>query len=506
MKSIRQIPQRLSGIIFCFVAACLSCQLSAVRAEDWKFDVKFAEAVHNQPFTGRVYLLFSKLNAEPRQGPSWFHPEFFVARDVTDWRAGESLAFSSAEPDEMFAYPQPLAEMPLAGYRAQAVVRFNPWEREIGVGSGNGFSSTVELPEKAPADPIAFKVSKLVPNVIFHESKWCKLLAVKSKVLSEFYKRDVTVNAAVLLPASYEREPDRRYPVMFTIPGFGGTHYDFQRNEPIDEKNKNDVEFIRVTLDPSCPLGHHVFADSENNGPWGTALVEEFIPEFDRQYRSVAKPSARFLTGHSSGGWSSLWLQVTYPDHFGGVWSTAPDPVDFHDFQRINLYRSGENMYVDEKGDRRPLARDGERVLLWYRGFADMEWVLGPGGQLHSFEAVFSHRGDDGQPKLLWNRETGEIDLDVAKSWERYDIRLILERNWQTLEPQLKGKLHVFMGDTDTFYLEGATKLLKESLSQLKSDAVVELIPGRTHFDLLTPDLVKRIRGEMVEKFLESEY
>ena len=143
-------------------------------------------------------------------------------------------------------------------------------------------------------------------------------------------------------------------------------------------------------LDPSCPLGHDVFADSANNGPVGQALVTEFLPAFDLAFRTVADARARFLTGHSSGGWSSLWLQVTYPDNFGGTWSTSPDPVDFRDFQAIDVYHPGENMYFDRAGKERPLARVGGRSWSAFATFGLMEDVLGPGGQLRSFEAVFS--------------------------------------------------------------------------------------------------------------------
>src|SRR5690606_15029895 len=146
-------------------------------------------------------------------------------------------------------------------------------------------------------------------------------------------------------------------------------------------------------------------------------LTEELLPELDRQFRTVADPRARFLTGHSSGGWSSLWLQITFPEMFAGVWSTAPDPVDFRDFQRINLYRSGVNMYVDDNRQRRPLAVGEGRVLIWYDDFAWLEHVLGHGGQLHSFEAVFSPRGSDGGPQLLWDRQTGVVDAGVARHW-----------------------------------------------------------------------------------------
>src|SRR4029079_6500527 len=164
-----------------------------------------------------------------------------------------------------------------------------------------------------------------------------------------------------------------------------------------------------------------------------------------------------------------------YPDFFGGVWSTAPDPVDFRDFQQINLYAPGVNMFTDEEGLPRPLARNGQRPTGFYKPFSDMEVVMGHGGQLQSFEAVFGAKGEDGKPVQLWDRQTGKVNGDVAKSWEPYDIRLRLERHWKELGPKLAGKLHVYMGSEDTFYLEGATILLKESLAKLGSDAVVEI-------------------------------
>ncbi len=479
---------------------------SSSAAADWRFDVRFSEQVYDRPFSGRVYLAFTKSRTQPRLTPSnWFRPEPFVALDVVNWEPGETLTFSAAEPGAMLAYPQPLADMQLAGYRGQAVVRFNPLEREVGAGPGNGYSSIVEIDDNASTgQAVEFVVDELVRPRKFKETDSTKLLQIRSELLSEFHSREVTLQAAVILPASYADEPQRRYPTVFIIPGFGGTHFRGTRHAAPQESNPGGVEFIRVLLDPSCPLGHHVFADSANNGPLGQALIDEFIPEFDGRFRSVGVPAARFLTGHSSGGWSSLWLQVTYPDDFGGTWSTAPDPVDFRDFQRINIY-AGDNMYFDEQGERRPLARAGNRVLLWYKDFADREWVLGPGGQLHSFEAVFSPRDPDGLPKLLWDRDTGEIDPEVAHSWEAYDIRLILERNWSTLAPKLRGKLHVFMGDQDTFHLEGATILLKESLEKLGSDAVVEIHEGKNHSSLLTRELQNRIRTEMAEAFLKSQ-
>jgi hypothetical protein len=312
------------------------------------------------------------------------------------------------------------------------------------------------------------------------------------------------MRAAVVLPRSFATEPQRRYPVVYEIPGFGGTHFGAHEAAKREATNVAGVEMIYVVLDPSCRLGHHVFADSANNGPRGRALIEELIPYIEAKYRGIGTGQARFVTGHSSGGWSSLWLQVTYPDQFNGVWSTSPDPIDFRDFQRIDLTKPDANMFLDARGEKRPLARLGGKPIIYYRPFSDMEEVMGHGGQLGSFEAVFSARGPGGQPRKLWDRTTGAIDAQVAKSWEKYDIRLVLENNWKTLAPKLAGKLHVWTGGADTFYLEGAVKLLKESLARLGSDAVVEIHPGRDH-GLRDKAIRDRIAREMADRFKRTQ-
>lgn len=493
---LHRMPLVRAWMVFLLVSGA---SVADEKLPHWQFRLSFTQELRAEPFSGRVVLYFSQSRPQPRERLSWFNPEILVGRDVTDWKPGEPLVIDSHQPGELVSYPQPIDKLNLAGWRVQAVARFNTWERNVGDGTGNGFSATAVVPNESMT--VDLPITQLVPERPFLENDWCKLFRVRSKLLSEFHQRDVFVQAAVLLPSSYHRQPERKYPVIFTIPGFGGTHFDGVRTQPIHEQNDGGVEFLRVTLDPSCPLGHHVFADSANNGPWGTALVREFLPELDKQFRTDARPQGRFLTGHSSGGWSSLWLMVSHPDDFAGTWSTAPDPVDFRDFQRINLYAEGENMYVDRAGQPRPIARRGGQVLLWYRGFDLMEETLGTGGQLHSFEAVFSPRGSDGKPIRIWDRQSGAINTEAAKAWEAYDIRLVLERHWPTLGPKLRGKLHVFMGDQDTFYLEGATRLLQETLKRLDSDAVVELHPGRDHGSLLQPALMQRIRAEMVAQY-----
>jgi hypothetical protein len=296
-----------------------------------------------------------------------------------------------------------------------------------------------------------------------------------------------------------------KYPAYYWIGGFGSDHTSAgYMTRQWDETGYSD-RIARIVLDPSCFGGHHAFADSDNNGPVGRALVSEFIPYLEQTYRLVSSPSARFVRGHSSGGWSSLWLQVAYPEFFGGCWSIAPDPVDFRDFQRINLYAPKSNMYVDEQGQERPLARsDSDQVMILYEDFARMEVPYGEGGQLRSFEWVFSRRGADGLPEPLYDRQTGEVNPAVADSWKRYDIRLILESNWPSLGSKLAGKIHVFMGDKDTFFLEGATKLLQESQTKLGSDAVIEIVPNRNHMSIASAALRKRIDQELLAVFDED--
>lgn len=481
----------------------LSMFVQELPAADWKFTLKCADQVRREPFTGRVYIFFQKGGrSEPRNGMNWFNPLPFIALDVENWKPAEPLRLSAATP-KLLCFPKPLGDLDLTDFQAQAIVRLNPTEREVGGGPGNGFSPAVKLEGNLEAKPIELTVDKVVPPIEFPKLDRCREFVVRSELLSRFHGREVSLRAAVQLPESYQNSPDRRYPSIFTIPGFGGTHFDAARGGPVKEKNQEGVEFLRVMLDPSCPLGHHVFADSANNGPVGRALVEEFLPAFDKEYRSVAAATARFLTGHSSGGWSSLWVQITHPEVFGGTWSTSPDPVDFLAFQTVNIYQASANLYRDDIGGRRPLGRNGAIVMLWADSFCDMETGLGDGGQLRSFEAVFSQRGPDGHPIKLWDRRTGAIDHAVAESWKPYDIRLKLVQEWAELGPKLAGKINVFMGSQDTFYLENATENLKVALKDLGSDAVVEILPGKTHFNLFADGLNLRIRNEMTAAFLK---
>jgi hypothetical protein len=466
------------------------------RSKGLAFEVISAASLLRGPVKGRVYVFLGpdQSGLTPRLGPDWFKPQPFFALNVESWKPDEPLRID-ARAD---GFPGALDDLEAGRYAIQAVVRLNPDTHRIGDGEGNAYGPVVH----AQLDPkeggtIALKVDHMVEPRTFRSTEQVKLVELESARLSAFFHRPIKHRAAVILPRELPtRDRQTKLPVLYIIPGFGGDHFraGMLLSEPRLDFGK---DFIRVLLDPDCGTGHHVFADSASNGPRGAALVEEFIPHIERTFPALADPRARLLNGHSSGGWSSLWLQVTYPDFFGGTWSTSPDPVDFRDFQRINIYASGENMFRDRAGSRRPIARMGTTPAIFYDRFSRMDDVIAWGSQLSSFEAVFSPLDRDGRPRKLWNRTTGAIDPDVAKAWEAYDIRLVLERNWPALGPRLKGKLHVIMGDMDTFYLEGASKLLKESLAKLGSDALIEIVPDTDHGSLLDVELAERLDREM---------
>jgi hypothetical protein len=460
------------------------------------------DAALGTSYSGRVYLMTSSIDQrEPRDGPSWFGTQPFFAMDVIDWTPGTPLLIDGGTATH--GYPGPLSELPPGTYWVQAVIRRNPDSPRIGTAAGNAYSRRRQVtisPDGAASD-LVLHIDQVVVERPFRETRRLRLVELRSDLLSAFHGRDIVMRAAVILPRGYDAQSSRRYPTQYVIGGFGSDHRSAPGLQRRSDASAFGDQLVRVIPDPQCFGGHHVFADSASNGPRGRALVEELIPHLERSFALVPESWGRFVSGHSSGGWSSLWLQVTYPTFFGGTWSSAPDPVDFRDFQRIDLYEPGANMYRDPAGARRPLARRGTTVVKWYDDFAAMDVVHGEGGQLRSFEWVFSPRGEDGLPLPLYDRESGAVDPAVAAAWRRYDIQLILERNWTQLREPLAGKIHVFMGELDTFYLEGATRLLQQTLSRLGSDATIEFFPGADHGSFATTALHERIDGEMIEHF-----
>lgn len=464
--------------------------------------VELPAELANQPIRGRLFFFCTQRGGTPQNAPDWFRPEPFFARDVEAFQPGSAEVLD----DTADSFPKPLSQLKPGRYHVQALLDHDIYSPVPAQGANNLYSDVATLEVGEANWTIDLKLAHKVPAAPIPERAWIRPLFYRSELLSRHFGRDVEDRAVVILPKSYAEQPQRRYPVLFEISGFGGTlpamAHGFAQQAP--GANGDNVEFIRVLLTGECKWGHHVYADSPVNGPRGRVLTEELIPKLDREFRTVAAPQARFVTGHSSGGWSSLWLQVNYPDVFGGVWSSSPDPVDFRDYQATNLYADPPNsLYFNDQGHKKPIARAGTMPILWYPDFGRMDDCLGRGGQLRSFEAVFSPINDRGEPLRMWDRETGRIQPAVVEAWKKYDINLVVRQRWPEIGSKLTGKIHMIMGEIDTFYLEGATRLLKATFQDLGSDAEVTLVPGADHGSVITPAVMARFRQQMSETYLK---
>lgn len=407
---------------------------------------------------------------------------------------------------DSLAWPQPLSRLPAGDYYVQAVLdvaRNNNYggrgaddlsstPQRITVGPG-AKPATLVLDQRAAAAGDPWQLPPTAPEALRAAIPAAKAatqaIDMPSAALGAFWGRPVHLRGWVVLPPGYDGADKARYPVLYFTHGFGGSTRALVPTAIAAHAGMADGSLppmIWVLLDESGPTGTHEFADSVNNGPWGTALTEELIPALESRYRMDTTANGRFLNGHSSGGWATLWLQVRYPKLFGGTWSTAPDSSDFRDFSGIDLYAADANVYRKPDGGAWPLMRDKGQVVASFEQFARLEEIVGPvGGQLASFEWVFSPRGADGRPMPMFDRGTGQVDPMVVAYWRaHYDIAERIRRDWPRLKPDLDGKLHVYVGTADTFYLDGGARKLKETLDAVGARADFRFVPDRTHFDL----------------------
>jgi len=462
--------------------------------------------------SGRLIVFVERV--DPRAKPSDtvdFNPfapsgATIAARDVTDLRPART-ATVDVETD---TFPAPLSTLAPGRYRVQAVLDRNHDYAYSGRGAGDLVSPvvTVTLPGPIPALTLTRIVPAREPNRRPDLAKYYSLvrpIEFQSTVMTAFRRVPTFIRGWMALPPGYDGKA--RFPTVYSDGGFGSSMQSAQRaaaNMMAMMADGKAPPMIWVYLDHAGGTGTHEFADSANNGPWGTALTSELIPALENEYRMDANPAGRFLTGHSSGGWSTLWLQVRYPKLFGGSWPTAPDPSDFHDFTNVDLYAPNANMYADATGKPYPLIRDKGKVIATLADFARSEAVMGSyGGQFTSFEWVFSPRGIDGRPVPLFDRATGRIDPAVVAYWhDNYDIANILRRNWAALKPDLDGKIHLTVGTADTFYLDGPAHRLEAAMRAIGAKTDFRYLPGKTHFDLYVRDgddtaLLKDIAWEM---------
>jgi hypothetical protein len=389
----------------------------------------------------------------------------------------------------------------------------NPYDKPVKIHFDPRAQATVKLTLDQVIPPI--EGTDLDPVVMAAKdpgAKWLKYMRFKSEKLSRFWGRDVWLGAWILLPDGFDEHPDAKYPLVFYQDhyraGLGPEPFVTTAPDPkgpAARRLENGYRFFqdwtagrlpRVILiyvqDANPYYDDSYDVDSANLGPYGSAITEELIPAIEKKYRGIGQGWARATFGGSTGGWEALASQVFYPDFYNGTWAACPDPVDFHGYQNINLYddsnafvRKGDFGEISVAADRKP---DGSIIANAAGEFA-FEYVLGTHGrsteQWNIWQAVFSPAGGDGYPAQIIDPLSGDIDKKVLEYWhEHYDLTAILKRDWPALGPKLEGKLHLAVGDGDTYFLNNAVHLLEKQLDATRnphSDATFQYGPGMPH-------------------------
>ena len=484
------------------------------------FNIEHPKKDENGNFIqGRVLLFLSNNNLdEPRfQTNDKSSTAFVFGVDLISKNYSKTIIDSKS-----FGYPvKSLDQIPPGEYFVQALLHkyetFNlktghtvhlPMDRGEGQrwhsAPGNYYSRVKKIvldPKKRKS--IKITLDQLIPNIIPPtDTKYVKHIKMKSKLLSEFWGRPMYLGAHVLLPEGFDDHPEARYPLMIFHGHFPKDFGGFRTSAPdpdlepdyserfqlegynrivqeheyqfYKEWTSNDFpRVVAIEIQHANPYYDDSYAvNSANLGPYGDAITYELIPYIEKQFRCIGEGWSRFLYGGSTGGWEALAAQVFYPDEYNGCYAACPDPIDFRAYCLVNIYKD-DNAYYSGP-DHRKVERPGQRNYLGeinasLRQMNYRELTLGTnsrsGEQWDIWQAVYSPMGTDGYPKPIWDKLTGEIDREVATYWkENYDLRHILKRDWDLLGPKLEGKINIYCGDMDNYYLNNAVYLMEDFL------------------------------------------
>ena len=487
------------------------------------FRVTIADSLQPGAFDGRLLLLLSKNDkSEPRfQISDAAGTQLVFGVDVDNWQPGHSQLVDM----HAFGYPlERLKEVPAGDYYVQALLHkyetFHlksghtvklPMDRGEGQhwnqAPGNIYSRPVKIHfDPATSGEIALTISQTIPPIKEPEdTRYIKHIRIQSKLLTEFWGRPMYIGAHILLPEGWNQHPDVKYPLAIfhghfpadfggfrTTPPDANLPYDTSARFHIAHYNKivqqEAYDFYRQWTGPGFPrvlaieIEHanpyyddSYAVNSANLGPYGDAITYELIPEIERRYRGIGQGWARFTYGGSTGGWEALAVQVFYPDEYNGCYAACPDPIDFHHFTTIDIYKDKNAYFVesDYKKTPRPGSRDYlGHVSAMVKEMNQRELALGTrsrsGDQFDIWEAVFSPMDADGYPQRIYDKYTGAIDSSVAAYWkEHFDLTHIIQRDWPSIGEKLKGKIHIYVGDMDSYYLNNAVYTAEEALKKL---------------------------------------
>lgn len=496
-----------------------SAQPQVGRGSVPHFSISVPSGISGKALDGRVYLLLSTdPSDEPRmQIDDTPKSQLIFGVDVDGLKPGESVVVD----EHADGYPiRSLRNLPAGEYFVQAVLHpyetFHradgktvklPMDRGEGqlwnIAPGNLYSKPKKVAIRAGGAPVKIELDNIIPPIPEpKDSKYVRHLRIQSQLLTKFWGRPMYLSALVMVPEGFDAHPEAHYPLMIFHDHFASEFNDFRTTPPDadlkpdynerfhiagynriqqEESYKNYQQwispafprFLVVKLQHANPYYDDSYAvNSANLGPYGDAIETELIPAIEKQFRALGQGWARFVYGGSTGGWEALAVQIFNPDHYNGAFVACPDPVDFRAFELIDLYKDKNAFYLEGAHKRvaQPAMRDylGHTTLTLEENNA-YELALGSKGrsgeQFDIWQAVYSPVGDDGYPKPIFDKRTGIIDPDVATYWrDHYDLRAILEKNWSTLGPKLRGKLHVYCGSADTYFLNGAVYKMEDFL------------------------------------------
>jgi hypothetical protein len=480
------------------------------------------------PVDGRLVVIVSrKAEPEPRLQVNLEAPlrsPAMFGKTVQALRPGGRVVVG----DDAYGWPmRRLSALPAGDYTVQAVLnRYETFNRadgstvqlppEMGEGQqwnlkpGNLYSRPMLVHLGPDAEQATLTLDQVVPPIPQpKDTPFVRHIRIRSALLSTYWGKDVYLGAHVLLPAGFAEHPNARYPLMVfhghfpsdisdfrTIPPDADLKPDYSErfhlagyNRIQDEEaykvyqtwtSANFPRFLVVEIQHANPYYDDSYAvNSANLGPYGDAINKELIPYIEKTFQGLGQGWARFTYGGSTGGWEAMATQVFYPDMYNGAFIACPDPIDFHAFTNVDLYKDA-NQYADEGAAvsiERPSERDYlGRILATQRDSNHMELVLGDrgrsGGQYDIWQAVFSPQGADGYPSPIFDKESGTIDPKIAAYWrDHFDLTHIIQRDWATLGPKLKGKLHIYVGSADTYYLNDAVYFAQDTLERLRDPA-----------------------------------
>ena len=483
----------LTAVVFALALARVASHVSAVGAQSPapRIQISFAKEARTDAVTGMVYVAISRDNRRtPIEQASPTGVPLF-SKEVKGLAPGVVVPIGDADR----GYPiASLRDLPAGEYWMQPFVNvftkfsradgktvwmhMDQWEGQDWKRSpGNLFGDPVKVTyDPKSAVPIALVANKAIPPIQPPpDSAMVRRIKIQSAILTKWWGHPIYLGATVLLPKDYDAHPDVKYPVNYVQGHFSlGAPGGFGRGGEFDKVwlAEDTPRFLYVTLQHPSPYYDDSYAvNSENNGPYGDAIIQELVPAVEKQFRAIGQPWARMLSGGSTGGWIAVAHQVFYPDFYGGSFASCPDAVDFSYHQIVDIYKDA-NAYFFDKGwmkvERPNLRQPDGNIQSMMKDENHYELVVGDksrsGGQWDIWEATYSPVGPDGYPKRIWDKETGAIDKAVAEAWKKYDVHYILRTNWATLGPKVANKLNIYVGDMDSYYLNDAVEKLNEFL------------------------------------------